>query len=187
MQYGFFFDQTRCVGCFTCCVACKDWNDTPAGKVSWLRVRYLEGGGYPSPFVAWVFNPCYHCENPSCLEVCPADAIKKKKENGIVTVDPEECLGEDSCGACLEACPYGVPQFGEGEENPPMQKCDLCLERVRNNQKPICVDACPMRALDAGPMAELRKQYGKAQEAPGFAPSAEIKPSIIIKPKKTID
>ena len=135
-------------------------------------------------FVAYLFNPCYHCQNPPCLEACPADAIKKRKDNGIVTVDPEECLGEDSCGACLEACPYGVPQFGEGEENPPMQKCDLCLERVKENKKPICVEACPMRALDAGPVAELAQRYGKVLECVGFTYSPEVKPSVLFKPKK---
>lgn len=26
-QWGFYFDQTRCVGCKTCTVACKEWNE----------------------------------------------------------------------------------------------------------------------------------------------------------------
>ena len=26
MQLGFFFDQTRCSGCLTCVVACRQWH-----------------------------------------------------------------------------------------------------------------------------------------------------------------
>ena len=47
MQVGFYFDQTRCTGCGACQVACKDWNDIPAGPVKWMRVLYTEKGEYP--------------------------------------------------------------------------------------------------------------------------------------------
>jgi anaerobic dimethyl sulfoxide reductase subunit B (iron-sulfur subunit) len=39
MQLAFYFDQTRCTGCYTCAVACKDWHDVPAGPASWMRVE----------------------------------------------------------------------------------------------------------------------------------------------------
>jgi len=182
MQYGFYFDQTRCTGCFTCAVACKDWHDIPAGPAKWLRVRCFEKGEYPRPFVAYLFIPCYHCENPACLDACPGGAIEKNHESGIVTVNPNECLGRETCQACADACPYGAPQFGEGQ-NPKMKKCDLCHERIQANQKPICVEACPMRALDAGPMNELRGKYGDVKEAEGFKLSVGLKPSIIFNPK----
>ncbi|UCD85656.1 MAG: 4Fe-4S dicluster domain-containing protein [Deltaproteobacteria bacterium] len=184
MQLGFYFDQSRCTGCFTCCVACKDWHDISAGPIRWVRVDTIEEGKFPDPFVAHIFSPCYQCEDPSCLKACPADAIVKRKEDGIVTVNQEECLGEDSCGApCKDACPYGSPQFGD-EESPRMQKCDLCREQWQEGKKPICVEACPMRALDAGPLSELKKKYGELKEGTGFVYSSEIKPSIIFKPKK---
>ena len=87
-QYGFYFDQTRCTGCFTCAVACKDWHDLPAGSANWLRVQSIEKGTFPHPFVAYLFTPCYHCEKPACVDICPADALVKNPENGIVTVNP---------------------------------------------------------------------------------------------------
>ena len=31
MQFGFYFDQSKCIGCFTCSVACKDWNNISPG------------------------------------------------------------------------------------------------------------------------------------------------------------
>jgi len=182
MQYGFYFDQTRCTGCYTCCVACKDWHDLPAGPANWLRVQSIEKGEYPNPFVASLFVPCYHCGDPACRNACPADAIIKREKDGIVIVNPDECLGRDSCGSCQDACPYHAPQFAGGDD-PPMQKCDFCLDRWEEGKKPICVEACPMRALDAGPLPALEKKYGKVREAAGFAYASSLNPSIIFKNK----
>ncbi|WP_342666912.1 4Fe-4S dicluster domain-containing protein, partial [Salmonella enterica] len=35
-------------------------------------------------------------------------------------------------------------------------KCDGCYDRVAEGKKPICVESCPLRALDFGPIDELR-------------------------------
>ncbi|MFB3812628.1 MAG: 4Fe-4S dicluster domain-containing protein [Terriglobales bacterium] len=179
MQLGFYFDQTRCTGCFACCIACKDWHDIPAGPVHWIRVSSTEKGEFPSVFVSYYAGACYHCEKPACAEACPSLAIAKRANDGIVVVDSERCTG---CRACLEACPYGVPQFAD-EAGATMQKCDLCAERWQQSKKPLCVDACPMRALDAGPLEELRRKYGANNEAVGFTYSASVRPCIVIKPK----
>lgn len=40
-QVGFYFDQTRCTGCYTCAVACKDWHDIDAGPVNWMQVHVI--------------------------------------------------------------------------------------------------------------------------------------------------
>ncbi len=184
MQYGFYIDQNRCMGCFACVVACKDWHDVPAGPANWINVKTMETGKYPDLLVAFLPGTCYHCSKPACLPACPANAITKRQEDGIVTVDSEACLGQDKCGLCLEACPYEAPQFG-AEANPTMQKCNFCIDRWTENRKPVCVSSCPMYALDAGPMNELIKKYGNVKNAHGFVYSEEIAPSIIYKPKKS--
>jgi anaerobic dimethyl sulfoxide reductase subunit B (iron-sulfur subunit) len=147
-----------------------------------MKVTCIEEGKFPDVFVSYLTRPCYHCAEPTCVESCPVDAITKREEDGIVVVDREACLGETDCGACLDACPYGAPQFGD-EENPKMQKCDLCLERWDEGRKPICVEGCPLRALDAGPMEELREKYGESHEAAGFSYDAPTKASVIMKGK----
>lgn len=83
---------------------------------------------------------------------------------------------------CREVCPYHVPQFG-CEDNPRMQMCNLCVDRWARNKKPICVASCPTRALDAGPIEELRATYGDIKEAEMFTFSKSICPSIIFKPR----
>lgn len=183
MQMGFYFDQTRCTGCFTCIVACKDWNDVPAGPASWRRVTTLEKGKYPKLFVAFFSSACYHCTEPTCVKVCPVKAITKRAEDGIVVVDREKCLGRDKCTKCLTACPYKAPQFG-AEENAKMQKCDFCLDRLAEGKKPACVDSCPMRAMDSGTMEYLTNKYGNPVDAEGFSYKIKLKPSLVVKPKK---
>jgi len=163
MQYGFYVNQTRCTGCFTCIVACRDWHDVPAGPASWIRVKTIEKGKYPDLFVAFLPVMCYHCQQPACIPACPPGAITKRDEDGIVVVDRDTCLGAD-CQLCLEACPYDAPQFGA--------------------KKPVCVDSCPTWALDAGPLDELREKYGDVKNAEGFVYSTDLAPSVTFKPKQ---
>lgn len=182
MQMGFYFDQTRCTGCFTCSVACKDWHDTPAGSANWRRVIEIEKGKFPNLFAAYFVTGCWHCANPACVTDCPVGAISKRQEDGVVIVDQEICLGKDNCDMCLQACPYDAPQFG-AEQNAKMQKCNFCIERLARGKNPICVDACPMRALDAGPLDQLVAKYGHSRDAEGFIYSAELDPSVVFNPK----
>jgi anaerobic dimethyl sulfoxide reductase subunit B len=183
MQYGIYINENRCMGCFACVVACKDWHDVPAGPASWIRVKTIEKGKYPNLFVAFLPVTCNHCFNPACVSICPEKAITKRPEDGIVVVDQEACLGQDQCGLCLDACPYHAPQFGE-EANARMQKCDLCLDRLSEGKKPICVISCPLQVIDTGPLDELRAKYGDVRETEGFTYSEELAPSITFNPKK---
>ncbi len=100
-----------------------------------------------------------------------------KREDGFVVVNEEVCIG---CRYCHMACPYGAPQYNADKGH--MTKCDGCHERVAEGKKPICVESCPLRALDFGPIAELRAKHGQlAAVAP--LPSAHFtRPSIVIKP-----
>lgn len=181
---GFYFDQTRCTGCYTCAVACKDWHDLQAPGLNYMRVNVIEYGRFPDLFAAYLAQPCYHCANPACVKVCPTDAIFKREFDGIVVVDRDKCLGQEECSRlCLRACSWNAPQFGP-EPDARMEKCDLCLERLEQGLRPICVEACPMYALDAGPLDELRKKYGDAVEATGFKTNAKIGPSAVFKPKE---
>lgn len=183
MQLAFYFDQTRCTGCGTCLIACKDWHDIPAGPVNWISLSCVEEGTFPEVSVVHMVRPCFHCAEPSCLNACEHNAIFKRESDGIVLVDRELCV---ACRDCEDACPYGSPQFGEGD-NPEMQKCDFCLDRWEEGKKPVCVAACPTRALDAGPIEDLKEKYGNLQEAVGFSYDKNIRPSLVCKPKNIIN
>lgn len=112
MQLGFYFNQSRCVDCYTCVVACKDWHDVPAGPACWMRLQAIEKGKFPDVSVAFLAVPCYHCTDPSCVAVCPAAAITKR-EDGIVAVDRTKCREEASCGIIAEQWLPKALTFGE--------------------------------------------------------------------------
>ncbi|MDP3063318.1 MAG: 4Fe-4S dicluster domain-containing protein, partial [Chloroflexota bacterium] len=128
MQVGFYFNQSRCTGCADCQVACKAWHDIPAGPEQWIRVNYTEKGKFPDVFVSHLVSTCYQCLDPVCIPACPTRAIAKRKEDGIVLVNSELCLGNIECNVkCLKACPYDAPQFGP-ETGAKMSKCNFCLD-----------------------------------------------------------
>jgi len=183
LQIGFYFDQSRCTGCGACQVACKDWHDIPAGPENWMRILYSERGPYPDVFVSYLAIPCYHCLDPICGKACPARAISKRDEDGIVVVDRQACLGKDGCRTeCLTACPYKAPQFGP-ETSAKMHKCDFCVDRWEEGKKPVCAEACPTRALDAGVLSGLEARCARILNPEGFAFSRRTKPAIVFKPK----
>ena len=182
MQMAFFFDQTRCVGCYACVISCKQWNQIPPGPVKWRQMLTTEKGKYPNVSVRFLSIACCHCENPECLNVCPVNAITKREKDGVVLVDREICLGGESCGVCREVCPYDAPQFG-AEADAKMQKCNFCAERLEENKKPICVEACMTRALDAGPLEQLKEKYDQISEAEGFEYSPCLKPAVLFRPR----
>ena len=182
-QKGFYFDQTRCTGCYTCSVSCKDWNNIDAGPENWMRVIPIEEGKFPNLSLAYLAIACNHCADPPCVKACPTSAITKRVSDGIVIVDQDTCLGKTECGAkCLKVCPWDAPQFNEAD-NAKMRKCDLCVERLEQEKQTICVESCPMYALDVGPVEQLQQKYGINVNAVGFKNNNNIKPSIIFKPK----
>jgi len=186
-QLGFYFNQTRCIGCHTCAVACKDWHDHQEATINWMQINTIEKGVFPHLFLAFIAVPCYHCEDPSCMAVCPADAISKRAADGIVIVDPDKCLGREGCEKtpCLTACRSSSPQFGLAP-NAKMQKCDFCLDRLEEGKQPICVEACPMFALEIDSMENLQQKYGKQQAAEGFRYSKKIRPAALFTPKPEV-
>lgn len=156
-QYGFLIDLSRCIGCHACMISCKQWHDIPPGPVKWMRVYQWEKGAFPKIDLRVLPIPCLHCEVPVCADACPNKAISKEDKYGAVLVDPEKCTGTRKC---WEACPYGAPQFPGNEIGLKMSKCNMCIDRMEEGLKPICVLSCSMRALEFGPIDELMKKYG---------------------------
>lgn len=87
VQYGFYFDQSRCTGCNTCVIACKQWNGIPPGPVKGMRVYQWEKGAFPKIRIHLLAISCYHCENPVCVRACPNGALIKEEKYGAVLVD----------------------------------------------------------------------------------------------------
>ncbi len=183
VQLGFYINQSKCVGCKACVVACKDKNDLEVG-MNFRRVYEYEEGDYSfrgdgiiPNIKAYTFSiSCNHCTSPACLPSCPTKSIIKREEDGIVIVDQEKCIGTRFC---VQACPYGAPQFDL--EILKMAKCDTCVNLREKGEEAVCVTACPQHAIEFGPIEELRKKYGEVNQIKGM-PNPLTKPNIVITP-----
>lgn len=178
-QYAFFFDQSRCTNCHACSVACRDWNDIAPGHVKWLRMMQWEKGVYPNPEMHTLFATCYHCEKAPCTHACPNGALVKEDEFGAVLLDADLCQGSRNCWA---VCPYGAPQFESDEPGAKMSKCTMCYDKLVQGELPVCVAACPQRALDFGPIEEMRERYGDLAQLEDM-PGSGTGPAIVFKPR----
>ena len=182
MSLGFYFDSTRCSGCRTCQVACKDRFDLQKAGPRTRRSDSFEAGAFPDATVNHICISCNHCDMPACVAHCPTGAMTKA-EDGTVQHDSSTCIG---CQTCVQACPYGAPQYLEEEKV--VEKCDSCKALREAGMNPICVDACPLRALDFGEMDDLREKYGAdlVSEVLCIASADKTTPNLLIKPKEAV-
>ena len=160
-QQAFYFDGTRCTGCKTCQMACKDYKDLSVG-LSFRHVYEVTvgdtvknaDGAVTTTCVSYPLSmSCNHCDSPVCFEKCPQSAIIKDADTGLMSID---------------------------EEKKKAVRCNGCAERVAAGEKPVCVEACPARALDFGDAEEMAKMGERGNIAPLPDPS-ETTPNIFIK------
>jgi Fe-S-cluster-containing dehydrogenase component len=134
-------DPSRCIGCYSCEVACMLEHDLPAGPrpIRIIQIGPLEHKGE----LIMTYQPasCLHCQAPACVEACPTGAMHKRAD-GLVLSDFDLCIG---CQTCAIACPFGVPQLNPGSGK--ITKCDGCADRVDQGLTPACVLTCPTGAL----------------------------------------
>ena len=185
-QYAFYFNSASCTGCKTCQVSCKENYHLPVANL-YRRVFDYSGGkwettaaGHYAPngvFHYFISMACNHCENPACVANCPTGAMRKNSKTGIVTSNHEVCIG---CKTCVAACPYGAPSLDV--EAGYIIKCDMCQSELTLGRKPVCVAACPMRALDWGELADLKAKYGDGNVEIEPLPENTTNPCIIINP-----
>lgn len=142
----FFIDPSRCIGCQSCVHACTEC-DTHRGD-SMIHLEYVDRAGS----IQTVPVVCMHCDQPTCAEVCPADAIKRTADGIVQSAREPRCI---ACGNCVVACPFGVPEVYEPRKL--MMKCDMCYDRTSIGKKPMCATVCPSQALFYGTADEIAR------------------------------
>jgi Fe-S-cluster-containing dehydrogenase component len=125
--------------------ACSEC-DTHRGE-SMIHLEFIDR----SESVQTVPVVCMHCEQPTCAEVCPADAIKRTGDGVVQSARKPRCI---ACGNCVVACPFGVPEVYDDRKL--MMKCDMCYDRTSIGKKPMCATVCPSQALFYGTAEEIR-------------------------------
>src|SRR3972149_1663426 len=125
VQYGFFFDQSRCHGCNICQVACKSWNMLPPGPEKWMRG--------------------YQWEKPVCVDAADG-AMYKEEKYGAVLIDPDKATSASMRKAWV-ACPYGAIAFDSDAPDAKASMCTMCIDRLEQDKLPVCVESGAHRAF----------------------------------------
>ena len=159
-------DLARCKNARKCVDACQEGHLLPKDH-EWMKLYLLQDDNTTAKY--WFPRPCFHCDKPMCVSVCPVGATYKRPD-GIVLVDNQRCIG---CKFCMTGCPYSARVFNwkdpevkvpEGhvydpETNIPavegtVGKCVFCADNLRKNELPRCVTACPMGVIYFGDILE---------------------------------
>jgi anaerobic dimethyl sulfoxide reductase subunit B (iron-sulfur subunit) len=101
--------------------------------------------------------------------------MHKDADTGLGTVDQTKCIG---CGYCHMACPYNAPKVDR--EKGYSVKCSGCADRLAEGEQPLCVRACPARALQFGPVDEM-KEYGEIADIAPLPSPSYTSPNFYIK------
>lgn len=153
-KYAMVIDLRQCVGCQACTSVCLVENNVP-NEQNRTFVTEMEIGEFPHTRKAFLPQLCNHCDEPSCVPVCPTGATFKR-EDGIVVVDSEVCWG---CGYCESACPYDKRFMNH--ETKVADKCTFCAHRVDNGLLPACVETCVGGARIFGDLNDKNSQVSK--------------------------
>ncbi len=157
-KYGMVIDTNRCIGCHGCTIACISENNVPDGYYrSWVKI--VEKGTYPTTSIHFLPRLCNQCEDAPCLNLCPTGATYRTREDGVVHVNRDVCVG---CRICVVACPYGSRFVNPLTHT--ADKCDFCYHRITKGLEPACVDACTGRARIFGDLSDPKSQVSRYME-----------------------
>jgi formate dehydrogenase iron-sulfur subunit len=153
MSLAILYDSTLCVGCRECEKACAArwqlaYNETIASeeRISAHKVTAIQTHGE-----RYSRRLCMHCNEPTCVSVCPVGAFQKTAL-GPVVYDQTKCIG---CRYCMLACPFQVPTYEWSSRTPRVRKCDMCYDLQKAGKPAACAEACPVQATICGDRDQL--------------------------------
>ncbi len=155
-RFVMVIDLARCRNARKCITKCQQMHKL-APEDEWIKVFLMQDSSDTAPY--WFPKPCFHCNQPPCVKVCPVGATYKRTD-GLVLIDNERCIG---CKFCMTACPYSSRVFQwkdpveddkqtdtdySPETSVPNRvgtvgKCDFCPDHARQGKLPPCVTGCP--------------------------------------------
>lgn len=193
MPKAFLIDTTRCTACRGCQVACKEWHNLPAVETKQRGTHQNPADLNPFNYklvrfnehmidgeVKWYFFPdqCRHCVAPPCVQVAydyaPEAMIQDGETGAVIYTDQTKRLTAEEFEEIRESCPYDIPRRDPATGL--VSKCDMCIDRVKNNLKPMCVTTCAMGAMEFGEredilrlaeerLAKVKKEFPRASLA----------------------
>lgn len=138
----------KCNGCGDCEIACAKVK-ADSSDVAHSRIKIIKG--LSKEF--WGPVVCMQCGEPNCVKSCPAGALTKNPDTGVVEWNAERCV---SCTICTLGCPYSGIYFNELAGT--VMKCDHC------GGDPECVKVCKPKALEYSKVAEVYEDQGGRED-----------------------
>ena len=185
---GVLVDLTKCVGCDSCVVACKLYNNN-----KWVENR----NPYPAP--ASGEDALLADENWTIVKkrrICTQTGERvNRDEHPVPRSDGSEawryvkwqCLHRKhpacvsscfatsfrqteqgaviyypltcaGCRYCMLACPFSIPKFEWDNPLPMLTKCSMCNARIENGDAPACVAVCPTDVMKYGNYQDVLRE-----------------------------
>ncbi len=146
----FSFHPEKCTGCGACVTACMDEHSD--FNCVLRRLYQQEKWTRRGWKLEWSSVGCMHCNASECARVCPRKCFSLDAETGTIQLDSAACVG---CGACRRVCPFDAITITADRK---ADKCDGCIQRLREGLLPRCVAACPQYAITVDDRPALREQ-----------------------------
>ena len=179
MQHGFYFDQSRCIGC-NACVACLQAVARPSARPAEMDAGVPVGEGpFPEIRAALSGDSLLPLRQTGLRQGVPQ---RGHVQGGAIRGGPDRLREMPGTRKCWKACPYGSIRFRPDRPGEKASKCTMCIDRLQEGKKPICVLSCSMRALEFGPLNELRSKFGDLRQLEDCLP-AGTGPSVVFKPR----
>lgn len=147
-------DLQACIGCHACTIACKSEHHIPIG-VWRCWVKEVEKGHFPHTRREFLPVLCNQCDDAPCQNICPTRALFRR-EDGIVDLDPDWCIG---CKSCIAACPYD--QLFIDPNTATAEKCNFCANRLEVGLEPACVVVCPTQCRIFGDIDDAESNISR--------------------------
>jgi molybdopterin-containing oxidoreductase family iron-sulfur binding subunit len=195
-RWAMVIDLQKCIGCKACEAACYAENNIPVVgekscydglEMSWLKVIPYKTENNK---LAYLPQPCQHCDAAPCEPVCPVFASVHNEE-GLNAQIYNRCIGTRYCS---NNCPYKVRRFNwknikheypmnlqlnpevTVRERGVMEKCTFCIQRINNAKHqalkeereikdgevtPACAQTCPTEAIVFGNLMDENSKVSK--------------------------
>lgn len=161
-KFVMVIDLAKCKNARKCVESCQKAHDLDYHE-EFMKIQLMQDNEESFPY--WFPKPCFHCDEPPCVTVCPTGATFKR-DDGIVLIDNDRCIG---CKFCMTSCPYSARLFNWGHKDSfdntdqpyspetsvpaaegTVMKCDFCPDLLRQGKLPYCAKSCPMGVIYFG-------------------------------------
>jgi Fe-S-cluster-containing dehydrogenase component len=151
--WNLIIDVAKCENCHNCTLATKDEHvgnnfagyaaPQPLHGHEWIRIQRRVRGDGPMVDAAYLPTMCNHCDNAPCIKAGGSDGTVRKRDDGIIIIDPEKAKGRRDL---VESCPYGAIWWNEELHLPQIWIFDAHL-LDQGWKEPRCAQTCPTGSI----------------------------------------